>query len=420
MKRSQITSRPFSSAGRMTLAHSSARAAQNRSSSARGSRSVSGSLRSSRTHSPTSVPPGSRSSRVPGPSASRRSAACVVFPERSIPSSVTNTPANLLGARARRLATRRLRRGLAAAASVAAGRRRVARAVRFRGGLLGLLRALSLLALLTHLDHRRAVVVQAELPGAPAEALDRQPRHLAADRAALLESPKVVATARQRAADRTRIGGFGVVAIPALATVHALAALELDDPQAVRRAVLVLAAGLRAHLAGPEELVLVHPAPDLLGEVLALFLELRGGRVKHLAADPKDLVLGGLAGRDLIHVLLELGRHLGGGHAGDIGVERLVHRDPCLRRLRWIPEHVTAVVKLLDDVGARCLRPQAALLHELDEPALADPRGRLCLLVHHPRVAVDLQALPLLELRDLLVGRAGVGVDGGIAGIDHD
>jgi len=78
-------------AGRMTLEQSSARAAQNSSSSARGSSCRSGSLSSSRTRSPASVPPGSRSRRASGPSASRSSAAWVVFPERSIPSSVTNT-----------------------------------------------------------------------------------------------------------------------------------------------------------------------------------------------------------------------------------------------------------------------------------------------------------------------------------------
>src|SRR5436190_14989599 len=188
MKRSQITSRPSSSAGRMTLAQSCARAAQKSSNSARGSRSVSGSFSSSRTRSPTSVPPGSRNNRASGPSASWSKAAWVVFPERSFPSSVMNTPANLLrGLGTRRLAPRSLRRGLAAPApAVAGGRRSVAGAVGAGRGLAVLLRALSLLALLPHLDHRRAVVVQTELPGAPAEPLDRQPGHFPADRAALL------------------------------------------------------------------------------------------------------------------------------------------------------------------------------------------------------------------------------------------
>ena len=172
------------------------------------------------------------------------SAAWVVFPERSIPSSVTNTPAlptsrDLLRAA---LGARRLRRRLRGAG----GRCRSGDAPSASPSSLGAGAAsasppscascarFSLLALLAHLDHRRAVVVQAELPGTAAEALDREPRHLAADRAALLEPPEVVAAAGERAADRARVRRLGVVAVPALAAVHPLAALELDDPQPVR------------------------------------------------------------------------------------------------------------------------------------------------------------------------------------------
>ena len=67
----------------------------------------------------------------------------------------------------------------------------------FLAASLASLALLALLALLAHLDHRRAVVVEAELPGPAAEALHRQPRHLAADRAALLEPPQLVAAARE-------------------------------------------------------------------------------------------------------------------------------------------------------------------------------------------------------------------------------
>ena len=83
-------------------------------------------------------------------------------------------------------------------------------------------------------------------------------------------------------------------------------------------------------------------------------------------------------------------------------------------------EDVAAVVELLDDVGARRLGAEAALLHHLDQLALADPRGRLGLLVDDPRLAVERELLALGELRDLLVGRARVGVDAGEAGVDHD
>ena len=182
----------------------------------------------------------------------------------------------------------------------------------------------------------------------------------------------------------------------------------------------MLAPGLLADLARAEELVLVHPRPDLLGEVLLLVLERGGGRVQHLAADPQDLVLRGLAGGDLVHVLLELGRHLRRRHPRHVLVERLVHRDPRLRGLGRVRVDVAAVVELLDDVGAGRLGAEAALLHQLDQLALADPRRRLGLLVDDPRLAVERQLLALLELRDLVVGGAGVGVDRGVAGVDDD
>ncbi len=150
-------------------------------------------------------------------------------------------------------------------------------------------------------------------------------------------------------------------------------------------------------LHGPEELVLVHPLPDLLGEVLLLFLELGGGRVQHLAADPHDLVLGGLTGGDLVHVELELGGHLRRRHPRHVLVKGLVEGDPGLGGNRRIGIGVTAVVELLDDVGARRLGPEAALLHQLDQLALADPRGRLGLLVDDPRLAVELEALALVS-----------------------
>ena len=155
----------------------------------------------SRSRSPASVPPGSRSSSVSGPSASASSRAWVVLPEPSTPSSVTNTAAAVAQLELRE-------RGLAAAwpsrsgrASSASSGPRLPRGsapscarpssalpvpfvsdggavgLGFGLALLGLfLRLLALGALLAHLDHRRAVVVEAELPGAAAEALDLQPR----------------------------------------------------------------------------------------------------------------------------------------------------------------------------------------------------------------------------------------------------
>ena len=85
-------SAPASSAGWITCATSSARAAANSSASPSAPSSTAGSLSSSRTRSPTSVPPGSRTPRASSPRASHSSRAWVVLPERSMPSKVTNRP----------------------------------------------------------------------------------------------------------------------------------------------------------------------------------------------------------------------------------------------------------------------------------------------------------------------------------------
>src|SRR5919201_528272 len=92
MYRSQTTSAPPSSAGRITRAASSARAAAKSAASAQAVSSVPCS-RSSRTRSPKSVPPGSRVATTFRPSvtsASRRRSAWVDLPEPSRPSKVTN------------------------------------------------------------------------------------------------------------------------------------------------------------------------------------------------------------------------------------------------------------------------------------------------------------------------------------------
>ena len=214
-----------------------------------------------------------------------------------------------------------------------------------------------------------------------------------ADRAALLEPPELVAAARQRAADLAGVGRLGVVAVPALAAVHPLAALELDDPQPVRRAVLALSARLLADLAGAEELVLVHPRPDLLGEVLAacprasVVVE---WSISRLSRRTSSLDVSPAA---IWSMSCSSSRgHLRRRHPRHVLVERLVHRDPRLRGLRRVREDVAAVVELLDDVGAGRLGAEAALLHHLDQLALADPRRRLGLLVDHPRIAVERRA----------------------------
>jgi hypothetical protein len=100
-------------------------------------------------------------------------------------------------------------------------------------------------------------------------------------------------------------------------------------------------------------------------------------------------------------------------------LEGLRHRDPRLRGLRRVGEDVAAVVQLLDDVGARRLCAQAALLHHLDQLALTDAGRRRGLLALHLD-ALEIELLPLLELGDLGVRGARVCVDRREAGVEHD
>src|SRR5262249_7057321 len=150
------------------------------------------------------------------------------------------------------------RRGLGA---LAAARRRVGLARRFRRRLvlvalrqgllghrfLGGFRRFAFGAFALHLLHRLAVVVEAEVPGPPAEWLDFEARRLAADRAAFLELEDVTALRQGEGL----IAGVGVVGDPAAAADEALAGLlGADHAQHVGRAVLLLAAGFFADLAG--------------------------------------------------------------------------------------------------------------------------------------------------------------------------
>src|ERR671934_1467218 len=91
---------PACSAGAITRSTSSARAAANSAASAQGETWFESS-KSDLICSPSSVPPGSRTRTTSRPSprnASVSSSACVVFPEPSSPSNVTNTPAVRYGA----------------------------------------------------------------------------------------------------------------------------------------------------------------------------------------------------------------------------------------------------------------------------------------------------------------------------------
>ena len=143
------------------------------------------------------------------------------------------------------------------------------------------------------------------------------------------------------------------------------------------------------------------------------------GLVEHLARGVDDLVLGRVARRDLVHVVLELGRHVRRRDPLRVLLEGLHHRDAGLGGLDRVVLHVAAVVELLDDVVARRLRAEALLLHHLDQLALPDPRWRLGFLRAEPGVARERQLLAFVELRDLLVLRAAVRIDRQEAGLDE-
>src|SRR5262249_53740568 len=143
-----------------------------------------------------------------------------------------------------------------------------ARLLRLLGRLLRGLGGLALGAAALHLLHRGAVVVEAELPGPPAEGHHHQPRGAFAHRAALLDLVEAADALGQREGQIAGGGRVGIVAVPALTADEALAGLpRLDDPQHVGRAVGLLSARLLAGDAGAEDPVEVHARPDLTREL---------------------------------------------------------------------------------------------------------------------------------------------------------
>ena len=129
-----------------------------------------------------------------------------------------------------------------------------------------------------------------------------------------------------------------------------------------------------------------------------------------------DLGLGVGALGDLVHVVLELARHLGRGDTGRVGVERVDDRHAELARLAGVVLEVLALIERIDDARARGLGAEAALLHLLDELALAVARGRLGLLggeVHR----LDVAHVADVELGKLVVLLEAIGVDGAEAGL---
>src|SRR4029450_2426088 len=212
-------------------------------------------------------------------------------------------------------------------------------------------------------------------PAAPGDDLEaRRPPAVRAARLRLVESLDALGEREGLIAGVRRVG---VVTVPALAADEALARLpRLDDPQHVRRAVRLGAPRLLADDAGTEHPVVVHPGPDLAGELAPLGVLVLGadvvahlveGVAQHVATVGEHLVLGRLAGLDLIPLRLHLRGHGGRRHAWGVVLEGLRHRDARLRGLRRVAEDIAAVVQLLDDVRAGRPAGERALLHHLDD-----------------------------------------------------
>ena len=154
-----------------------------------------------------------------------------------------------------------------------------------------------------------------------------------------------------------------------------------------------------------------HGVGDGLGEVVLVVdkavhhtCEKRARMVDNLR-----LCVGTLG--NLGHVTLELGGHLGRGDARGVAGKRVDDGHAKLTGLGRVVLEVLHVVEALDDRGARGLGAQSALLHLLDELALAVARRWLGLLgvKRHGR---NVAHVALVELGQLVVLLEAVGVDG--------
>src|SRR5207249_2544865 len=101
----------------------------------------------------------------------------------------------------------------------------------------------------------------------------------------------------------------------------------------------------------------------------------------HRSAALRTVFLGALArpdaGRNALHVRLEVGRHLRLRDPFGMVFEGLDHRPPARRGPRVLPFYELAIVEFLEDVVPRGLGPQAESFHLLDEGSFAVSRGRL-------------------------------------------
>src|SRR5436309_1865059 len=132
---------------------------------------------------------------------------------------------------------------------------------------------------------------------------------------------------------------------------------------------------LLADVALPDVVLLPQRRFDFLADRLAVRLERLEDLAEHLLRFADDVLTGPDAGRDSLHVGLEMRRHLRLGDSLRVILQRLDDRPPARRRPWVLAFDEFAIVELLDDLVSRGLRSQSEALHLLDEgPFAVSPR----------------------------------------------
>ncbi len=203
--------------------------------------------------------------------------------------------------------------------------------------------------------------------------------------------------------DRPSPGAAGQADVePALRVAGApdeLGDADVPDPEVVA-----------ADRTGADGVLLRGLLHDLLADHLLVRLEFVKDPVKHPAGLGDDVFAGAFALLDELHMLFKRPGHLRLRDRRCMVVERIRDCPPDERRAERVPLHVAAGDEFADHLVPGALRPEAVLLHHLDEPALGVAGRRLRLLlfeVHAP----DRQAFSRSKHREDLLLRLRVGVD---------
>src|SRR6266540_5173483 len=435
MKRSDRTTSPHSSAGRITSSTSWARAAANSSASARGSRVDDGSSSSERTRSPTGVPPGSRVATTLWPcssSARRSSSSCVDLPAPSTPSRAISRPRRQGDTAAPRSGARQ-RRDRDLCAALGAGRGigilvRYQQAATLRAGYLerrlphGVVAVRVAVAAVERLaplgplgDHLALPALGAGAELLLAEVLDATAFGIVR---AAEERPEATAALDHRLAafgarhvGQLRLRPVGLLGrLAGVATVLAVrVAAARQEPAIAAPPAHQLGAGLRAAL-GADLVSRLLWTGDL---VLAL-----GDGVLDLHEEGLDQRLPRLgATGDVVEVLLHLGCEAEVDHLWEDVGQQVGHDDADVLWVEALGVQPDVLALEQGRDGGRVGRrpPDAVLLQCLDQARLGEARRRLGEVLLGPQLD-QLEGLPDLELRQ----GAGLFLSGVVAALEVD